>query len=57
LQNTRKSRRGKTKGGYFMVVGVEWSRGGEGIWDFWGVGREGMGNFWDNIGNVNEENT
>ena len=23
----------------------------------WGVGGECMGNFWDNIGNVNEENT
>jgi hypothetical protein len=22
-----------------------------------GVGREGMGDFWDSIGNVNEENT
>ena len=23
----------------------------------WGVEREGMGDFWDSIGNVNEENT
>jgi hypothetical protein len=29
----------------------EWEWGGE------GSGGEGMGDFWDNIGNVNEENT
>jgi hypothetical protein len=23
----------------------------------WGWGREGIGDFWDSIGNVNEENT
>jgi hypothetical protein len=26
-------------------------------WVYRGVGRGGYGDFWDNIGNVNEENT
>jgi hypothetical protein len=43
---------GALRGGVVVVVedGME-------EWVGRGVGREGMGDFWDSIGNVNEENT